>query len=281
MSNKFSELDLFDLHEVNGFSRMYRSYTRIGLPMTEYILAHPNVQSLLKSDATFDLVLVEILWNDAHVGFARHYGAPLITFSSIGTSPWASDLVANPLHPGYMSHLSAGFSNEMTIAERAWNLAFHAYELYLRHLVMLPKQNEFLQKYFSNMPHLSEIMYDTSVMLLNSHPSYKEPVPLVPSMIEIGGFHIEPEDIPSDIEKFMDNATDGVIYFSMGSNLKSTSMPKSIKNEIFESFSKLKQKVVWKFEDISLSNIPDNVLIKNWLPQRGILGKIVIVQSNT
>lgn len=262
---------------MNGFSKMYNSYTRIGLPMAEYILAHPNVQELLQSSATFDLVLLEILWNDAHTGFARHFGAPLVTYSSVGPSPWANDLVANPFHPAYMPHLIAGFSSEMTVIERAWNLLFHAYELYLRHFLMLPKQNEFLQKYFPNMPHLSEIMYNTSVMLINSHPSYKAAVPLVPNMIEIGGFHVKDEDIPSDIRKFMDDSTEGVVYFSMGSNLKSTSMPEHVKKGILESFSKLKQRVIWKFEDKSLSNIPDNVLIKKWLPQRGILGKIILI----
>lgn len=266
------EFDLYALSEENVFSAIYHGLTGFGLALTEYALAHPNVQALLQSNATFDLVVSEIIWNEAHMGFAQHYGVPIVLLSSIGASEWSNDLVANPANPSYVCHTSSGYSNEMTISQRAWNLALYIYELYMRHFVMLPKHNEFVQKYFRNMPHLSEFMYNASLILLNSHPAATEPVPLVPNMIEIGGFHIVPETIPSDIKKFMDGASDGVVYFSMGTNLRSADMPEQTKKEILETLSKLKQRVVWKFEDENLLNIPDNVLIKKWLPQRGILG---------
>lgn len=37
------------------------------------------------------------------------------------------------------------------------------------------------------------------------------------------------------------------------------------------SFRHIKQRVLWKFEDNSLSDIPSNVLIKTWMPQNDIL----------
>lgn len=261
------------MSEENVFTSIYHGQTGFGLAMTEYVLAYPSVQELLQSNATFDLVIAEVIWNDAHMGFAQHYGVPIVLLSSIGASEWSNDLVANPSPPSYICHTASGYSNEMTITQRGWNLVLYIYELYLRHFVMLPKQNEFVQKYFRNMPHLSEFMYNASLILLNSHPAATEPVPLVPNMIEIGGFHITPETIPAHIKKFMDEATDGVVYFSMGSNLRSADMPEHIKKDLLETFSKLKQRVVWKFEDDGLSNIPENVLIYKWLPQRGILGK--------
>lgn len=36
-------------------------------------------------------------------------------------------------------------------------------------------------------------------------------------------------------------------------------------------FRKLKQRVLWKFEDNSLTDIPSNVLIQKWMPQNDIL----------
>lgn len=259
---------------------MYNVYTGLAVAMVEYTLAEPKVQELINSNASFDLVIVEQFWNEAHMGFAHHFKAPLVLFSSIGASEWSNDLVANPSPPSYICHTFAGFSNEMTAIQRARNLVFYLYELFLRHVVMLPKQNELLHRYFPNMPDLSEIMYNASVILLNSHPSVTEPVPLVPNMIEIGGFHIVPESIPSDVKKFMDDAQNGVIYFSMGSNLRSKDMPEDLKKGILRTFSKLKQKVVWKFEDEKLLNIPPNVLIKKWLPQRGILGNKTTINQN-
>lgn len=32
-------------------------------------------------------------------------------------------------------------------------------------------------------------------------------------------------------------------------------------------FRRLKQRVIWKFEDESIPNLPENVLIRKWLPQ--------------
>lgn len=38
-----------------------------------------------------------------------------------------------------------------------------------------------------------------------------------------------------------------------------------------DSFRRLKQRVIWKFEDGSIPNQPENVLIRKWLPQNDIL----------
>ena len=36
-------------------------------------------------------------------------------------------------------------------------------------------------------------------------------------------------------------------------------------------FSQLKEKVIWKFENETLVNMPDNVMVSSWIPQRDIL----------
>lgn len=40
---------------------------------------------------------------------------------------------------------------------------------------------------------------------------------------------------------------------------------------IADSFKDLKQRVLWKFEDESLTDIPSNVMIRKWMPQNDIL----------
>lgn len=72
----------------------------------------------------------------------------------------------------------------------------------------------------------------------------------------------------------MDNANNGVIYFSMGSNLKSKDLPDEIKRNILKMFGTLKQTVLWKFEEV-LSDLPANVHILKWAPQPAILCKLM------
>ena len=74
----------------------------------------------------------------------------------------------------------------------------------------------------------------------------------------------------------MDDAPDGVIYFSMGSNLKSSNMPEKTVNAFLSAFSKLKQKVIWKWEAESLPGQPANLKLAKWLPQSDILGKTLV-----
>lgn len=70
----------------------------------------------------------------------------------------------------------------------------------------------------------------------------------------------------------MDNAKNGVIYFSMGSNLKSADWPEETKQNLLKMLGGLKQTVLWKFEE-QLSDPPKNVHISKWFPQLSILCK--------
>jgi glucuronosyltransferase len=75
------------------------------------------------------------------------------------------------------------------------------------------------------------------------------------------------------LQKYLDEASDGVIYFSMGSKIKSSQMPESMRNAFVEAFSKLKQQVLWKWETDTLPGQPKNLKLRKWLPQPDILGE--------
>lgn len=69
----------------------------------------------------------------------------------------------------------------------------------------------------------------------------------------------------------MDGAKDGAILFSFGSNAKTTFLPKDKIELLLKVFSKLKQRVVMKWESDVMEGKPENVLIGKWLPQDDIL----------
>lgn len=72
----------------------------------------------------------------------------------------------------------------------------------------------------------------------------------------------------------MDEATHGVIYFSLGSVVDASEMLKDGKAQIMINvFKRLKHRVVWKTQP-GLPEVNErNILTSHWLPQQAILGK--------
>lgn len=122
-------------------------------------------------------------------------------------------------------------------------------------------------------PPVSQMEKNLSAVLLNSHAPLTSTRPTVPGMVFIGGMHIKqvPDPLPEDIKQFIENSEHGVIYFSLGSNVKSSEMPKESRQIFLDVFSELKQRVIWKFEDENVPKLPPNVMVRKWLPQPDIL----------
>lgn len=64
-----------------------------------------------------------------------------------------------------------------------------------------------------------------------------------------------------------------MIYISLGSILKATSLPSEKLQSILNVINKLPQRFVWKWGSEKLPGNPKNVLNSPWLPQNDILGK--------
>ena len=71
-----------------------------------------------------------------------------------------------------------------------------------------------------------------------------------------------------------------VIYMSLGSIARSSHMPGEYKKIIVQALSKLPYKVLWKYEDDSLGEIPENIMIRKWMPQQDVLGAYSHTISN-
>jgi len=108
-----------------------------------------------------------------------------------------------------------------------------------------------------------------------SHAASEGPIrPNVPGAIEIGGIQIKdkPDPLPQNIAEFLGNATDGVILLSLGSNVQGIHLKPDTVVKMFNVLSKLKQRVIWKWEDLEKTpGKSDNILYSKWLPQDDIL----------
>jgi hypothetical protein len=271
LETRRNEINMYELGEVSPF---------INIPFLAYLMSEigeilfkeTNVQKLINSGEKFDAVIVEQFFSDAHKVLAYHFDAVQIVFSSVGANIWINSLVGNPSPPSYIPDSMLSYSAHMTFLERLKNTLISLLNTCVHHLYLYPKHNGIIRKYFPNGPDVHDVLYNASLVLLNSHPSLNQPVPHVPNMIEIGGFHIKPpKQLPQDLEEFLDNAKDGVIYFSMGSNLRSADLPSEKRDAILKAFSKFKQKILWKWEDDVLPGQPDNVKLGKWFPQQEVL----------
>lgn len=92
-------------------------------------------------------------------------------------------------------------------------------------------------------------------------------------MIEVGGLQIKdkPSPLPEDVRQWIEGAEEGVIFFSLGTNLFSSSMPPEMLSAILQTFRTLKQRIIWKWDTQDMPNKPANVMLKDWLPQDDIL----------
>nr|QIK00366.1 UDP-glycosyltransferase [Xylotrechus quadripes] len=263
--------DFYD-RESMSFRRSVKFLHNMAYELTHALLAHENFQSLLKSETKFDVIIAEYFMNEALLGVGHIFNAPVVLFSTLPSSALTNHLFANPAPSSYVPYILSSYTGKMDLWQRLSNLAYNAYDTLYKQYHMLPLHDALLKRYISEKLNIEEVKSNASLMLLNSHPSVSEPVPHTPNMIEIGGFHISPpKNLSLELKTFMDDAEDGVVVFSMGSNLKSSDLSENKRIAIAKAFSRIKQRVLWKFEDEDFPGLTENVKIVKWLPQQDIL----------
>jgi len=110
------------------------------------------------------------------------------------------------------------------------------------------------------------------LLFTNSDQIFYPIRPLVPAVIQIGGgTHRKPaQSLPESLQKLLNSASQGFIYFSLGSNVKSEDLSETTQKILLETFAELPYLVLWKFEREDLPNKPENVFISKWFPQQDI-----------
>lgn len=232
---------------------------------------------MISSGETFDIVILgQGFGNECILVLPYLFKGHTIIASTLGPHFLSSQKIGNPTSLStvsnlleYLPDLTQGFG----LIPRLKNV-FYMIESHLAcELFVYPLQRDLASKLFPEVPSIKSLGYNVSLVLLNSHHSYYKAEPMVPNSIEIGGYHVDPpKKLPEDLQEFLDNATEGAIYFSLGSTVKSKDLPEWKKAIFLDVFKSMRVKVLWKFE-ADLPGKPDNVLIKSWMPQQDILGK--------
>lgn len=235
-------------------------------------LWHRNVRDFIKKSKKnhFDVVITDNLWSDSLLVFSEIFDCPAVIFSSNG------DLFStNLLSPSYVKH--ALLESQINFKERIHNCIVYFRNILYDKFYLIPVHNTIIQKAykkrFNSKIDVVELRKKISLLLLNSHPTFRLPTPLVPNAIEIAGFHIDPpEELYENLQKVLDEATQGVIFFSLGLGVRTRNIPTSKKQLFLNVFKKLKLTVIWKIDGEELPEDLENVFTTRWAPQRDLLG---------
>lgn len=96
----------------------------------------------------------------------------------------------------------------------------------------------------------------------------------MPNVISVGGLQIvKPKELPADLKKVVENAKNGVILFSLGTNVRSDLLGDERIIEILNAMGQFPEyQFLWKFESDTMPiAVPKNVYIRKWMPQNDLL----------
>uniref|UniRef100_A0A6P4FG26 UDP-glucuronosyltransferase 2B15 isoform X1 n=2 Tax=Drosophila rhopaloa TaxID=1041015 RepID=A0A6P4FG26_DRORH len=246
-------------------------------------MVHANFKQLYENPQTnFDLVFLGAMANDFQLGIAAKLGCPaIITWVGVPL-PFMDSLVGNVNDPSYVPSVNVALEpgqNTMQFGLRLGNLFKHYFLTTINKLLNY-KMNQFYERAFGNesdpnFPTYDEMKRRISLLFYNYHSPSEGPIrPTVPQSIEIGGIQVkeQSDSLPKELAKFLDNADEGAIFFSLGTNVNTNTFRPDTVDILYKVLSKMPQRVVWKWED--LENKPgnaSNIYFSNWLPQDDIL----------
>ncbi|KAF6200763.1 hypothetical protein GE061_005208 [Apolygus lucorum] len=254
-------------------SSMYNSMFNIIVSIS---LAHPMTQELIHSNEKYDLVLSEAMrGSEAFSAFAYRFNATGVVFLMRGDNSWPNELCGLPDNPSYMVDATSPFTDDMDFWQRFDNL-YHSVYNKIESYYNLREQQEHVDNYFKNLsenwPPVSRMVSDQALVLVNSHHSVGYAYPKAPHVKEVGGVNMpSPKPLPVEMEKYVENATRGLIYFSMGSMFDFDKFEAHQINDIFARvFSGREEKVFWKGKNEYEGKF-NNILQSAWFPQIDVL----------
>ncbi|CAI6362626.1 unnamed protein product [Macrosiphum euphorbiae] len=231
------------------------------------IFEHPRMQEMLEGRSRpFDLVIAEALWLDYVSYAATVLRVPLIyVVSSPIVTHTERSFFGHVPNPAAVSNLLSPRGVPKTFGERFTNT------LSMISVSWLSWNNERRLRKSDPRPFDAIDLVRPSLTFTNTHFITEPSRPLTPDIVQIGGIHLTPPGpIPKDILEFIDDAPNGVIYFTFGTVISMPSLPENVLKVLKEAISQVPQKVLWKY-DGEMKDKPKNVMTRKWFPQRDIL----------
>lgn len=289
MDSSYEEnINFVECKEAGGLKLFYLLLTA-QMKRSERQLRQAEVQDLIHNHTKykFDVMILEYIFASPMIGFAELYDLPIIGISAIGAGIPVHELLGNPVNPVIHPEIIFPYQHgRMTLSERINSFAYYfATKFFLQPIFETIGVHQ-TRKYFANFSSvgLSEVEKRVDLLFVNTNPVLDYVRPITPNTIQLGFMHVNPpKPLTGSLKDLLDTSENGVIYMSLGSNVKSRDLRNETKAIFLNVFRKLPYEILWKFEDDRLANKSDNVKISKWYPQADLLAhpnvKLFITQG--
>lgn len=247
----------------------------VGYDILDFVVRGHHFRKLLTAGDKFDVILVEAVQVDALYGLGKHFNAPLIAVSFNGPTMFTSDLVAEPtiplISPNPKGLERTSFFDRLVDCFGIW------IDMFLYTGYHLPYQEAMMRTIFPKLSGstLNDIRQDVVMVLQNSHFLFGRPRPMPPNLIQIGGIHIEANNetktLKPELRQFLDGATKGVIYISLGAYASQDSEDRRTVFSAFYDHAKVRLLIISPTEVKVPSHRPSDVLVLPNCPQEAVL----------
>ncbi|XP_015113283.1 UDP-glucuronosyltransferase [Diachasma alloeum] len=252
---------------------------RSGNPFCEY-LGLPEMQEIIKNppqDPPYDLVVTEACAANCFIALGYALNVPVVLASTLIPLPWLAESLGQPLFPAFISSYFTSYVHPMSFPERVMNtITVYVNNMKFRYYTDA-FQNAEIRKYIDpNIPPLRELEKNVTLALVNTWHSLNGIQPTTPGFIEVGGIHMQEHytPLPQEMEKWMNDSTSGVIFFTLGSMVNIETLPEVTMRALYSVFRRIAPvRVLMKVANESAlpPGLPDNVRTFSWIPQVAVL----------
>ncbi|CAG9761802.1 unnamed protein product [Ceutorhynchus assimilis] len=233
----------------------------------------PEVQNLISNKTLhFDVVMVESLFAEFLV-FGELFQAPTILLTSYEFPVLMHKNFQNDYHDILYPDILLPYFDANSFMGR---LKIFAIQWIIQNIraQYVPLRQNTIDKFFGNISlPFDQLVAKSSMFFVSVSPVLLYPRALSARTVIIGGgTTIKPAEIlEKEVKHFLDAATSGAIYFSLGSNAKSETLGNATLNGIIEVLQQLPYKVLWKFNNTNTYKMPSNILTLPWFEQQDVL----------
>lgn len=225
----------------------------------------------------FDVVIHDSSISQCLLGFVDKFNyPPMVAVNPFLFTGRTAQLSGSPIYPGFYPSPWLPLTQKMSLKERIVAAVQIAAEIFIDNYVVLPTINNFVHKHHPSLPHIADIEKKaTKLIFVNTQPITDFKQPAFANVKLVGGVQIRKlKPLPAELNEIAEGAKNGLVLFSLGTNIKSDTLGVERVTRIVKAFERLpKYTFLWKFETTETFpvELPSNVRIIKWMPQSDVL----------